>query len=82
MECGIKHGQKKKTREIITWAKRRKLIKREELLAFLLDQPYIDSSAEKPESDISDCTVTHSRQGLQTSCGGAIGPYVPIPLSK
>ena len=41
VECGVKHGQRKRTREIVTWLKRkRRLIRRDELLAFLLDKPY------------------------------------------
>lgn len=45
MDSGTKYGQRKKTKEIIAWAKKkRKHIRREELLAFLLDKPYTDSS--------------------------------------
>ena len=41
VECGVKHGQRKRTRDIVTWLKKkRKVIQREELLAFLLDKPY------------------------------------------
>ena len=41
VECGVKHGQRKRTREIVTWLKRkRRLVRRDELLAFLLDKPY------------------------------------------
>ena len=41
VECGAKHGQCKRNRDIVTWLKKkRRLIRREELLAFLLDKPY------------------------------------------
>lgn len=44
-DCGIKYGQRKRTREIVAWAKKkRKHINREELLAFLLDKPYTEST--------------------------------------
>ena len=46
MDSGAKFGQRKKTKEIIAWAKKkRKHIRREELLAFLLDKPYPDSTS-------------------------------------
>ena len=41
VECGVRHGQRKRTREIVTWLKKkRRVIRRDELLAFLLDKPY------------------------------------------
>lgn len=46
MESGTKYGQRKRTKEIVAWAKKkRRHIRREELLAFLLDKPYPDSSS-------------------------------------
>lgn len=52
MECGIRHGQHKRTREIITWLKKKKrVIRREELLAFLLDKPYPQDSPPPPHFD-------------------------------
>lgn len=40
IDCGVRYGQRRKTRDIISWAKKKKRhIKREELLAFLLDKP-------------------------------------------
>lgn len=45
MEAGIQQGQKKRNREIMAWAKKkRKVIKREELLAFLSNKPYRETS--------------------------------------
>ena len=45
MECGVRHGQRKRTRDIVTWLKKkRRLIRRDELLAFLLDKPYSPDS--------------------------------------
>lgn len=46
MDSGTKYGQRKRTKEIVAWAKKkRKHIRREELLAFLLDKPCTDSSS-------------------------------------
>ena len=46
VECGVKHGQRKRTRDIVTWLKKkRRVIRRDELLAFLLDKPYTPDSA-------------------------------------
>jgi hypothetical protein len=46
MDSGTKYGQRKRTKEVIAWAKKkRKHIRREELLAFLLDKPCADSSS-------------------------------------
>ena len=45
VECGVKHGQRKRTRDIVTWLKKkRRVIRRDELLAFLLDKPYTPDS--------------------------------------
>ncbi len=52
MECGARYGQRRKTRDVIAWAKKkRRLIKREELLAFLLDKPY------PPDPSLSESQV-------------------------
>lgn len=41
MDSGAKFGQRKRTKDVIAWAKKkRKHIRRDELLAFLLDKPY------------------------------------------
>lgn len=46
VECGVRHGQRKRTRDIVTWLKKkRKVIRRDELLAFLLDKPYTPDSS-------------------------------------
>lgn len=46
MECGVKYGQRKRTRELVAWTKKkRKHIRRDELLAFLLDKPHPDPTA-------------------------------------
>ncbi len=59
MECGVKYGQRRKTRDVIAWAKKkRRLIKREELLAFLLDKPYPpDHSLSESHSRMEDYTT-------------------------
>lgn len=62
-ESGIKYGQRKRTKEIVSWVKRkRKHIKREELLAFLLDKPYTEPSTHKHED--FERTVGHQLSGL------------------
>lgn len=41
MDSGARYGQRKRTKELVAWAKKkRKLIRRDELLAFLMDKPY------------------------------------------
>lgn len=49
MDSGTRYGQRKKTKEVIAWAKKkRKHIRREELLAFLLDKPCPDLTPLNP----------------------------------
>ena len=85
MECGVKYGQRKKTRELVAWAKKkRRHIKREELMAFLLDKPYPDpSSADKQVEDFAELTVSHQRSLPPTSISGLNciqGPCYASPL--
>lgn len=55
-ECGVRYGQRKRTRDIVAWAKKkRRHIRREELLAFLLDKP--DPTAD-PTYDRTEGVVT------------------------
>jgi len=83
MEAGIQHGQKKRNREMIAWAKKkRKVIKRDELLAFLSDRPYRETSpiySNLPDTtphlfgtaDLAHNSSTFGRtqgNGLQTTC--------------
>jgi len=71
MECGVKYGQRKKTRDLIAWAKKkRRHIKREELLAFLLDKPYPDPSSTDRVEDFADLAVSHQRSLAPTSVSG------------
>ena len=71
MECGVKYGQRKKTRDLIAWAKKkRRHIKREELLAFLLDKPYPDPSSTDRVEDFADLSVSHQRSLAPTSVSG------------
>ena len=74
MECGVRYGQRKKTKDIVAWAKKkRRLIKREELLAFLLDKPYPpDPSSTERMDDVSDLSMVHQRP-LQSTCGTVAG---------
>ena len=81
-ECGIKYGHRKRTKELVAWAKKkRRSIHREELLAFLLDKPYPDSSppsstvaaADKLE-DFSDMSISqrapHSHSAAAATVSG------------
>ena len=51
----MRHGQRRRTRDIVSWLKKkRRVIRREELLAFLLDKPYspdstLPGSTDRPE---------------------------------
>lgn len=44
-ELGIQHGQQRRTRELVTFLRRRRLIRREDLLAFLSGKPPPPSGA-------------------------------------
>ena len=56
-DCGVRYGQRKRTRDIVAWAKKkRRHIRREELLAFLLDKP--DPAAADPTSERMEGVVT------------------------
>lgn len=55
IDCGVRYGYKKRTKDIVTWAKKRKrFIKREELIAFLLNKPEESPSELSRMEDISD----------------------------
>lgn len=63
MESGTKYGQRKRTKEIIAWAKKkRRHIRREELLAFLLDKPYPDSSSLATANTASNSPMASPRR--------------------
>ena len=72
MDSGTKYGQRKRTKEIVAWAKKkRKHIRREELLAFLLDKPYPDSTSHTSGNttttadrldDLVEVTLSHPHQ--------------------
>ena len=84
MECGVKYGQRKKTRDVIAWAKKkRRLIKREELLAFLLDKP--DPSIGERMDEFPDLPNTHPRH-IQTGSVAGLNclqaPCYSNPLSS
>ena len=60
MEAGIQQGQKKRNREIMAWAKKkRKVIKREELLAFLSNRPYRETSPLYNSNTLPENTSAH-----------------------
>ena len=55
MDSGTKYGQKRRTKELIAWAKKkRKIIRRDELLAFLMDKPY-----QQQQSSMLNSTTTN-----------------------
>jgi hypothetical protein len=97
VECGVKHGQRKRTRDIVTWLKKkRKVIRREELLAFLLDKPYppdsfIHYGSEQSEGVTEPYHYPHTHHPshptrpalLTSSCinGLNFSPSVPVSVS-
>ena len=65
IESGSKYGQRKRNKEIIAWAKKkRKHIRREELLAFLLDKPYPDSSLSSANATANSPISSPRRRAL------------------
>lgn len=63
MDSGTRYGQRKRTKEIISWAKKkRKHIRREELLAFLLDKPCIDSSSLTSANTAANSPISSPRR--------------------
>ena len=63
MDSGTKYGQRKRTKEIIAWAKKkRKHIRREELLAFLLDKPCTDSSSLTSANAVTNSPIASPRR--------------------
>ena len=62
-ESGSKYGHRKRNKEIIAWAKKkRKHIRREELLAFLLDKPYPDSSSLSSANTATNSPISSPRR--------------------
>lgn len=60
VESGVRYGQRKKNRELIAWAKKkRRHIKREELLAYLMDKPDPPAS-QTPDSLMEEGGREHS----------------------
>lgn len=63
MDSGSKYGQRKRTKEIIAWAKKkRKHIRREELLAFLLDKPCTDSASLASANTATNSPISSPRR--------------------
>ena len=86
MEAGIQQGQKKRNREIMAWAKKkRKVIKREELLAFLSNKPYRETSPlysnnSLPETSahlFSNNDPLHTSNNNSSTFGRTQGPGLP-----
>ena len=90
VECGVRHGQRKRTREIVTWLKKkRRVIQREELLAFLLDKPYTPDSAHQhnlyfgseQSDDLSDDPPRHFPPPPPPLPPHSTASHLPRPLS-
>lgn len=89
MECGIKYGQRKQARDVVAWAKKkRRLIRREELLAFLLDKPYPDPSYSERGEEFGDVPTSHQRplhvqpSGLNCLQGPCYTSPLPSPRRR
>ena len=93
-ECGARYGHRKRTKEIVTWAKKKqRYIRREELIAFLLDKPYLEnSSSDKLEDHHCELPIMGQRQltapssaivppglNFQSQCGGFMTSPIPSP---
>ena len=96
-ECGARYGHRKRTKEIVTWAKKKqRYIRREELIAFLLDKPYMDnSSSDKLDDHHSDQAMIGQRPitaassamvttGLNfpSQCGNFMASPLPSPSPR
>ena len=96
-ECGARYGHRKRTKEIVTWAKKKqRYIRREELIAFLLDKPYMDnSSSDKLDDHHGDLPMLGQRPitaassamvptGLNfpSQCGNFMASPLPSPSSR
>ena len=96
-ECGARYGHRKRTKEIVTWAKKKqRYIRREELIAFLLDKPYMDSaSTDKLEDHHCDLPVISQKQmttpsstivqnglGFQNQCSNFMASPLPSPSPR
>ena len=79
MEAGIQQGQKKRNREIMAWAKKkRKVIKREELLAFLSNRPYRETSPLYNSNNLPENTSPHlfsNTDSLHTSSNNSSSTF-------
>lgn len=55
IDSGIRYGHRKRTKDILTWAKKKKrFIKREDLIAFLVDKPEPSMHTELPTTRMED----------------------------
>ena len=73
-ECGATYGHRKRTKEIVTWAKKKqRYIRREELIAFLLDKPYLENSSSDKLDDFH-CELPIVGQKQLTTPTSAIVP--------
>lgn len=86
MEAGIQQGQKKRNQEIMAWAKKkRKVIKREELLAFLSNKPYRETSPLYSSNGLPDTSPhlfstndpLHTSNNNSNTFGRIQGPGLP-----
>lgn len=71
IDCGVHYGHRKRTKDVLAWAKKKKkFIKREELIAFLLDKPEQSSLCELTSSRMED--TNDLAASPMTSCGYSI----------
>ena len=95
-ECGARYGHRKRTKEIVTWAKKKqRYIRREELIAFLLDKPYLENSSSDKLDDFHHCelpigvgqkqlttptpAIVPPGLGFQSQCGSYMTSPLPSP---
>lgn len=96
-ECGARYGHRKRTKEIVTWAKKKqRYIRREELIAFLLDKPYMDNSSSDKLDDLHSDLPTLGQRPITTAssamvpnglsfpsqCGNFMASPVPSPSRR
>ncbi|XP_003387671.1 PREDICTED: UPF0472 protein C16orf72 homolog [Amphimedon queenslandica] len=86
IDCGVRYGYKKRSKDVLSWAKRKKrFIKREELIAFLMnkteetssDLSLMEETSESTSGGISGSVPSPTRRRLM--CREELPP--PLPLS-
>ncbi len=88
MDSGARYGHRKRTKELVAWAKKKKKhIRRDELLAFLMDKPYQQQQQLIPPTslgnqtsndDVTEASPTSYQKLLPTPPGFIQGHQSPI----